>query len=140
MSRKTKQRIRTVCYHLFTIALAALVFYPVLWLIASSLKPQSEIFAQAHSLIPVSFDGELPAGLEGIRTHHFCHLFPQFIHHHDCLYYWAGRQLCFGGLWICADQLFWQKVFVRLCNTDNADSGSDPDDSPVSAVQLFRLG
>lgn len=58
MSRKTKQRIRTVCYHLFTISLAALVFYPVLWLIASSLKPQSEIFAQAHSLIPSEFRWE----------------------------------------------------------------------------------
>mgnify|MGYP001029988533 FL=1 len=52
MSRKTKQRLKTACYHLFTIALAAFVFYPVLWLIASSFKPQSEIFANAHSLIP----------------------------------------------------------------------------------------
>ncbi len=52
MKRKTKERAKTLSYHLFTIALAVFVFYPVLWLIASSLKPQSEIFSQAHSLIP----------------------------------------------------------------------------------------
>ncbi len=52
MKRKTKQYLLTVVYHTFVIALAMLVFYPVLWLIASSLKSHSEIFTNAHSLIP----------------------------------------------------------------------------------------
>ncbi|MBW5447647.1 ABC transporter permease subunit [Cohnella sp. CFH 77786] len=39
-------------YHLLVGGLALLVLYPVFWMISSSLKPNSEIFAQAYSLIP----------------------------------------------------------------------------------------
>lgn len=47
------KRIRgSLLYHGFIILFGFIVFYPVLWLIASSLKEHSEIFQRAHSLIP----------------------------------------------------------------------------------------
>lgn len=52
LSIKTKRRLNSLYYHLFVLAFGFLVFYPVLWLIASSLKGHSEIFQKAHSLIP----------------------------------------------------------------------------------------
>lgn len=58
MGRRTKSKLRTVLYHAFILALALFVFYPVLWLIASSFKTHSEIFTQAHSLIPSSLRWE----------------------------------------------------------------------------------
>lgn len=39
MKLATKKRIGSITYHVFVFVLATLVFYPVLWLIASSLKP-----------------------------------------------------------------------------------------------------
>ncbi|NLM25445.1 MAG: carbohydrate ABC transporter permease [Firmicutes bacterium] len=52
LTTKTRKNIGSVVYHLFVIALALFVFYPVMWLIASSFKSHSEIFTEAHSLIP----------------------------------------------------------------------------------------
>ncbi|HBR28818.1 MAG TPA: ABC transporter permease [Firmicutes bacterium] len=51
-SIKRQQRLGSVSYHFFVIILGFFVFYPVLWLIASSLKGHTEIFQKAHSLIP----------------------------------------------------------------------------------------
>ncbi|TDF97732.1 carbohydrate ABC transporter permease [Paenibacillus piri] len=39
-------------YHLIVGALAFIMLYPIIWLAASSLKPNSEIFSTAYSLIP----------------------------------------------------------------------------------------
>ncbi len=52
MTRERKQALITFAYHAFVLLLAFLVFYPVLWLIASSLKTQAEIWQNSHSLIP----------------------------------------------------------------------------------------
>ena len=49
---RQKRRIKTILYHAFAIALGLLMVYPMLWLIASSLKSNSEIFSTATSLIP----------------------------------------------------------------------------------------
>jgi len=47
-----KKIMGSIFYHGFVIVLGFIVFYPVLWLIASSLKGHAEIFQSAHSLIP----------------------------------------------------------------------------------------
>jgi multiple sugar transport system permease protein len=47
---------RKALYHLLVGGLALLMLYPVLWLISSSLKPNSEIFTHAYSLIPSRID------------------------------------------------------------------------------------
>lgn len=39
-------------YHLLVGGLALAMIYPILWLVASSLKPNDEIFSHAYSLIP----------------------------------------------------------------------------------------
>ena len=50
--RATRKISGSLIYHLFIIGFGFLVFYPVLWLIASSFKDQTEIFQNSHSLIP----------------------------------------------------------------------------------------
>lgn len=54
MSKKTK----TVIYHISIALLGFIMIYPVLWSIASSLKPENEIFQNASSLIPSAFKWE----------------------------------------------------------------------------------
>jgi multiple sugar transport system permease protein len=61
---------RTVIYHAFVIAFAFVMLYPILWMIASSLKPGDEVFSSVTSLIPrrITFDNYLQgwAGFGGI--------------------------------------------------------------------------
>lgn len=52
MSRKTKHALRTALYHVSVIAIGLVMIYPVLWMISSSLKPNKDIFVDAHLLIP----------------------------------------------------------------------------------------
>jgi multiple sugar transport system permease protein len=47
---------KTLLYHLFVGAFALVCIYPILWLVASSLKPNGEIFSTATSLIPSRID------------------------------------------------------------------------------------
>jgi multiple sugar transport system permease protein len=46
----TRRRVRSVVKHLALIATAALMLYPVLWMVVSSLRPQDQIF-QAPGLL-----------------------------------------------------------------------------------------
>ncbi|NOU69225.1 ABC transporter permease subunit [Paenibacillus sp. LMG 31461] len=39
-------------YHLLLVLCSLVMMYPIIWLLASSLKPNSEIFSTAYSLIP----------------------------------------------------------------------------------------
>ncbi len=50
--RNQARQTRALVYHVGVIVLGFLMLYPVLWLIASSLKGASEIWTQAYSLIP----------------------------------------------------------------------------------------
>ncbi|MDF2922200.1 MAG: carbohydrate transporter permease [Paenibacillaceae bacterium] len=52
LSRKASPYI----YHTLVSILGILMLYPIFWLIASSLKPNGEIFANAASLIPSSLE------------------------------------------------------------------------------------
>jgi len=48
----SRRQWKTVFYHLLVGVLALGMIYPILWLVASSLKPNDEIFTTAYSLIP----------------------------------------------------------------------------------------
>lgn len=47
-----RNRVGSAIYHIFVMAFGVLMLYPILWMIASSLKPESEIFTNVTSLIP----------------------------------------------------------------------------------------
>jgi multiple sugar transport system permease protein len=47
-----KAHAGSALYHLFIIGFGLLMIYPILWMLASSLKPGSEIFTNVASLIP----------------------------------------------------------------------------------------
>lgn len=49
---RARRMAGSLLYHAFILAFGFFLFYPVLWLIASSLKEHSEIFNEAHRLIP----------------------------------------------------------------------------------------
>ena len=57
LSRRA-ERWRTVLYHTVVITLGFVMLYPLLWMIASSLKPADEVFSSVTSLIPrhITFD------------------------------------------------------------------------------------
>ncbi|NHN32454.1 carbohydrate ABC transporter permease [Paenibacillus agricola] len=46
------KRLRSIALHLIVTAFAVVMLYPLLWMVSSSLKDNSEIFIQAHQLIP----------------------------------------------------------------------------------------
>jgi multiple sugar transport system permease protein len=52
MSKKTKDRINAIVYHVLVSASCFIMLYPILWMVASSLKETSEIWTNAASLIP----------------------------------------------------------------------------------------
>lgn len=52
MGMKTKKRIGSVAFHTVCIIFAITSLYPILWLVASSLKESSKVFVDAASLIP----------------------------------------------------------------------------------------
>lgn len=54
----TRKRISTVLYHFFMILGSFLMLYPLLWLVSSSFKPNTEIFVNSTSLIPITFTTE----------------------------------------------------------------------------------
>lgn len=52
---RRKRKLRTVLYHTVAMILGLFMVYPLLWLVASSLKDNNDIFATAASLIPRSW-------------------------------------------------------------------------------------
>ena len=50
--RRTREVMTTILYHLGVGFFAFIMLYPILWLIASSLKPPDEIFTNITSLVP----------------------------------------------------------------------------------------
>lgn len=48
---KAKSIYGSILYHIIITALGLLMLYPILWMIASSFKDNTEIFSNAHSLI-----------------------------------------------------------------------------------------
>lgn len=52
MKSSTNRNLNTFYYHFIILLVGIFMFYPIVWLIASSFKSNAEIFHQAHSLIP----------------------------------------------------------------------------------------
>ncbi|WP_240418033.1 carbohydrate ABC transporter permease [Paenibacillus periandrae] len=50
------QRLRSVILHLFVFGFALIMVYPLAWMLSSSLKDNSEIFINAHQLLPSHFN------------------------------------------------------------------------------------
>lgn len=67
-----ERRIRTFLFHAIVILIGFIMIYPILWTISSSLKPESEIFVNAASLIPSEFQWEsYVTGWKGFGQFHF---------------------------------------------------------------------
>jgi multiple sugar transport system permease protein len=48
--------LRSISFHFFVILMGLFMIYPILWTLASSFKPESEIFIHAASLLPSSLE------------------------------------------------------------------------------------
>ena len=58
LTKKHKDWIRAVIYHLFVGSLCLLMIYPIIWMVASSFKGPSEIWTNVTALIPEEFAWE----------------------------------------------------------------------------------
>ena len=57
-SIKRRKITTTIVYHVLVAAGSIAMLYPLLWMLASSFKPNSEIFVTVGSLIPETFTAE----------------------------------------------------------------------------------
>lgn len=55
MGYKAKQRVGNTISYIFVIALGLVMFYPVVWLVASSFKTNPEILSKSFQLFPQTF-------------------------------------------------------------------------------------
>lgn len=53
---KEKRRINSIIFHLVSCIVGFFMIYPMLWLLASSMKSNDTMFKDAYSLIPETFD------------------------------------------------------------------------------------
>jgi multiple sugar transport system permease protein len=67
-TKTTKKVLKTIRYHFFTILLGLIMIYPLLWLLMSSFKSNSEIFIDTYSLIPKKWNiiQNYTSGWEGV--------------------------------------------------------------------------
>lgn len=71
-----KKNLKQLCYYLFVILGGFIMVYPLLWLVMSSFKDNSEIFDNAQSLIPQVFRFEnYPKGWKGFAGISFATFF-----------------------------------------------------------------
>lgn len=54
ISKQTRDRLNAAVYHILVASSCFIMLYPILWMIASSLKPTSDIWTTTASLIPRS--------------------------------------------------------------------------------------
>ena len=68
LSKAKKQRLSSVGFHVFSLALGFPMIYPLLWLVASSFKSNSTMFTNTYSLIPETWDAitNYTSGFKGI--------------------------------------------------------------------------
>jgi multiple sugar transport system permease protein len=70
---KSRKLISSLLFHIVSIVLGFLMIYPLLWLLASSFKSNSEIFINSFSLIPKVWDAasNYSSGWKGISGYSF---------------------------------------------------------------------
>ena len=68
-NKRAWRRVRSVVAHVLLIAASILMLYPLLWMLAASVRPENEIFS-SPSIIPseISFDAFV-RGMQGVRVH-----------------------------------------------------------------------
>lgn len=68
MAGRKNKILKSVIFHLFTLALGFLMVYPLLWLIASSFKNNATMFQNTYSLIPSEWGAidNYKAAFEGV--------------------------------------------------------------------------
>lgn len=75
-SMSMRRKIGTTVYHVLVMAVSIMMIYPLLWLLASSFKPNGEIFSNASSLIPMEFTLEhYVVGWKGFGNYTFLNFF-----------------------------------------------------------------
>src|SRR5690625_1948981 len=66
MKVKRKGYISSIIYYSFVVIFSFLMLYPILWMFGSSLKPETEIFSNVLSLLPIELNWfNYPKGWEG---------------------------------------------------------------------------
>ncbi|MNB93306.1 L-arabinose transport system permease protein AraQ [compost metagenome] len=66
MMPNTKKNASRLTVHLVCLLIGIVSLYPLVWMVASSLKESSQVFVSAHSLIPTSWDfGSYISGWRG---------------------------------------------------------------------------
>ncbi|MEK5448625.1 carbohydrate ABC transporter permease [Paenibacillus sp. FSL R7-0331] len=66
MMPNTKKNASRLTVHLVCLLIGIVSLYPLVWMVASSLKESSQVFVSAHSLIPASWDfGSYISGWRG---------------------------------------------------------------------------
>jgi multiple sugar transport system permease protein len=72
----SSRQFKAFLYHLVVGGLALIMLYPIIWLAASSLKPSSEVFSTAYSLIPSSIEwSNYTSGWKGFAGNTFTTFF-----------------------------------------------------------------
>lgn len=68
-----KKRVNSVMFHFFAIILGLVMVYPLIWMLASSFKDNTEIFINTYSLIPKKWGiiDNYVTGWKGIAGVHF---------------------------------------------------------------------
>ena len=56
--KKTNKHIKSLIFHTGSLILAIVILYPIIWMISSSLKGNSEVFRDTYKLIPETFHFE----------------------------------------------------------------------------------
>ena len=71
------KRLSSVLFHVFSCLLGFIMIYPLLWLLASSIKSNDTIFHNTYSLIPETWDvvQNYLSGLAGVAGYSFMHFF-----------------------------------------------------------------
>lgn len=52
MEHKTKKKLKKVIQHVVLLSFTAIMLYPLAWMVGSSFKESSEVFVNAHEIIP----------------------------------------------------------------------------------------
>lgn len=55
MEHKTKKKLKKVVQHIALAVFTAIMLYPLVWMVGSSFKESSEVFVNAHKILPESW-------------------------------------------------------------------------------------
>ena len=140
-SVSARRRIGTTVYHVLMILVSFLMLYPVLWLVASSFKPNGDIFSTATSLIPKNFTTRtLHHRLERLRRLHVRQLLCQLSVRGDPLLRRHGHFVGHRGVRAGAHPVQGAQLLVRAHDRHHDAARPGHDDPAFRALQQHGLG